>query len=105
MRVGAPMPFGKERMVHNSRFWRPGECQHPPLSRLNPGEHAHQAGGFSLRSSFCDAALPKAVHPMVPCLRASKELIHWFNAVTFLRLALRQTTRTFFSSQGTEESI
>jgi hypothetical protein len=54
---------------------------------------------------FEDATLPKAVHPLVPCLRASKELIHWFNAVTFLRLALRQTTRTLFSSQGTEESI
>ena len=47
MRVAALMPFEKGRMAHTSRFRRPGEKQHPPLSRLIPGEQTRQAGGFS----------------------------------------------------------
>ncbi len=58
--VSLPMPFAKGWMAHNFRFRRPGENQHPHLSMLNPGERAHQGGGFSLRYSFEDAALPKA---------------------------------------------
>jgi hypothetical protein len=38
-----------------------GEQQHPPLSRLSPGERTHQGGGFSFRSSWKDVTLPKAV--------------------------------------------
>src|SRR5215471_5117691 len=50
--------------------WHPGEEQHPRLSTLNPGERAHQGGGFSWRYSCKEAALPKAVHPLVSCLRS-----------------------------------
>jgi hypothetical protein len=54
---------------------------------------------------FCDdVTLPKAVDwlPVPSHVEIADTL---GNAVTFLRLALRQTTRTLFSSQGTEESI
>jgi hypothetical protein len=61
--VGTPMPFRKGRMAHSFGFGRPGENQHPHLSMLSPGERAHQGGGFSLRYSFEDAALPKADAP------------------------------------------
>jgi len=37
----------REEMARNFGFWRPGEPQHPHLSMLNPGERAHQGGGFS----------------------------------------------------------
>jgi hypothetical protein len=60
MLVGVPVPFGKGYIAHTFRFWHPGEAQHPSLSRLLPGEHSHQGGGFSLRYSCEDAALPKA---------------------------------------------
>ena len=48
MPVAPPMPFRKGCMAHNSRFWRPGEEQHPSLSTLFPWEHTHRGGGFSL---------------------------------------------------------
>ena len=54
---------------------------------------------------FCDdVTLPKAVDwlPVPSHVEIADTLV---NAVTFLRLALRQTTRTLFSSQGTEKSI
>lgn len=38
-----------------------GDKQHPPLSRLSPGQRTHQGGGFSFRSSWKDVTLPKAV--------------------------------------------
>jgi hypothetical protein len=53
MPVASSMPGTKGRMAH-SLWLAPGTKQHPPLSRLIPGEHTHQAGGFSLALFSCD---------------------------------------------------
>ena len=63
------------------------------------GNIPNQAGGFSC-AILSDATLPKAVD-WVPVPSSINIADTVGNAVTFLRLALRQTTRTFFSSQGT----
>src|ERR1700693_4876735 len=63
-------------MAHNSRFWRPGDEQHPPLSRLSPGECTHQGGGFSYCYFLSAVALPKAVEWIpVPSLQQNS-LVH-----------------------------
>jgi hypothetical protein len=63
------------------------------------GNIPNQAGGFSC-AILSDATLPKAVD-WVPVPSSIKIADTVGNAVTFLRLALRQTTRTLFSFQGT----
>ena len=101
MPVAPLMPFGKERMVHTSRFRRPGEEQHPHLSILLPWERTPGAEAFPVLF-FRGATLPKAVEWLpVPSSVAIAEIVA--NAVTFLHLALRQTTHTLFSWKGTPE--
>jgi len=70
MPVAFPMPCARGKNGPQLTLGLMGEEQHPHLSTLNPGEHAHQGGGFSWRYSCKEAALPKAVHPSVSCLRS-----------------------------------
>jgi hypothetical protein len=65
------------------------------------GNIPNQAGGFSC-AIFRDATLPKAVGwvPVPSSIKIADTLV---NAVTFLRLVLRQTTHTLFGLQGTVE--
>lgn|SRR5579863_4976905 len=98
MPVAPHMPFGKERMVHNSRFRRPGEEQHPHLSILLPWKRTPGAEAFPVLF-FRGATLPKAVEWLpVPSSAAIADTVA--NALTFLRLALSPATRTLFSCQG-----
>jgi hypothetical protein len=65
--------------------------------RCSPG-NIPQGRRLFLMLLLVNAPLPKAVHPMVSCLRrVSNSLIQWFNTVVFLPLALRQRTCTPFS--------
>ena len=63
------------------------------------GNIPNQAGGFSC-AMLSDATRTLAVE-WLPVPSSIKIADTVGNAVTFLRLALRQTTRTLFSSQGT----
>src|ERR1700694_2584417 len=56
--------------------------------------------GFSWRSACKDAARTLAVHPLGSCLCSVSIAETLANAVTVGRLALRQTTHTLCSSQG-----
>jgi hypothetical protein len=79
--------------------WHPGKRQHPRLWTLIPGERTHQAGGFPCAIVSC-TTLPKPVEwlPVASLCQIAHTSV---NAVTFLRLALRQTTHTLFCLQGT----
>jgi hypothetical protein len=79
--------------------WHPGEKQHPRLSTLNPWECPYTGGGFPY-AIVQRTTLPKPVDwlPVTSLCQIADTVA---NAVTFLRLALRQTTRTLFRFQGT----
>src|SRR5947209_15627008 len=49
-----PVPASTPGAKGLTYAWRPGKQEHPPLSRLAPGENTHQVGGFSCgtRTSF-----------------------------------------------------
>jgi hypothetical protein len=79
--------------------WRLGEDQHPPLSRLPRGNVPTRGEAFPALFVSC-ATLPKPVDWLpVASLRQIADTLA--NAVTFLRVALRHTTRTLFCFQGT----
>ncbi len=65
MPVAGSMPCAKGRMAHNLRLasWEPG-------STLSPGNIPTEVEAFP-ELFFCAAPLPKAVQPMVSCLRHS----------------------------------
>jgi hypothetical protein len=91
-------------MAHNFGFWRLGEEQHPRLSTLSRGNVPTRVEAFPC------AILVKTPHFLkswsgYPYLRSIEIADTLANVVTFLRLALRQTTRTLFSFQGTTRII
>jgi hypothetical protein len=103
MPVAPLAPFGKERMVHNSRFWHPGEKQHPPLSKLSSGDVPPGVEAFPmlfLRS----ATLPKVVE-WLPVPSSAVRAGTVANAVTFLPTALCRGTHTLFSCSRYYTSI
>jgi hypothetical protein len=83
-------------------FLAPGEEQHPRFSTLNPEERTNRLEAFPGRYLLLTPHFLKSV------LRSSSYLRSvvnsrgpWFNAVTFLHMALRHATRTLCCFQGT----
>ena len=93
MPVAGSMPCTKGRVAHNLRLasWEPGT---PASFDAQPlGTYPQR---WRLFLSYCcdDAPLPKAVQPLVSCLRSiSIAWYAWNNTVVFFPLALRQRTR------------
>jgi hypothetical protein len=101
MPVAPLMPFEKERMVHNSRFWRVERSNTRIFRYCSPG-NTPQGRRLFLCYFLRDATLPKVVEWLpVPSSVVIAETMG--NTVMFLQEALRLLTRTFFSFQGTTQ--
>src|SRR5258708_30872930 len=105
MPVAGSMPCAKGRMAHNLRLasWEPGtpaSFDATPLGTYPPGRRLFLSY-FLMALHFL-----KPMRDSRSYLRSAfNSLCIWNNTGVFLRMALRHTTCTLFSFQGTERSI
>jgi hypothetical protein len=102
MPVAGSMPCAKGRMAHNLRLasWEPGT---PASFDATPLGTYPQGRRLFLSYFLMALHFLKPVRDSRSYLRSALNSLYiWKNTVVFLRMALRHTTRTLFSFQGTE---